>query len=274
MIESLVVLGEIYTYLLTNPSAGIAHAAYAFRLLRIRDYEGLRDGRQLRSVLRTQDLPDPLPDPLKLDGRTLAEVVTELKGRPAGPNPYDYAREQIGNVYYALARLRRTQGKPDDARAAFEASLAIREPLKTLSARKGVAATLHSLAGLLHAHGHDVEAKVAIERAISMKEAIYGTEPNEEVSASLHNLGSILLKLGDLEGAEVAIKRSLDMKKEVFGTTHHISVAETALLAAWLLIEMGGWSEAMPILRYAQSVFRDLAPESPQLAQIDAILAS
>jgi hypothetical protein len=62
-------------------------------------------------------------------------------------------------------------------------------------------------------------------------------------------------------------------RKVVFGTTHHVSVAETALLAGWLLMEMGGRREAIPILQYAQSVFRDLAPENPQLAQIDAILA-
>ena len=238
MIESLAGISVIYTYLLTNPVAGDGHVGYAFRLLRIRNYEGVRP----------QDLPT------------------------SQANPYDSVREGIGNVYYALARIRRVQGDTDAALAAFEVSLAVREPLPSLSARKGVAATLHSLAGLLNAIGRDAEAKVAIERAISKKEAIYGTEPNEELSASLHNLASILIKLGDLKGAETAINRSLDMKKVVFGTTHHISVAETALLAAWLLMEMRGKREAIPILQYAQSVFRDLAPANPQLAQIDAIL--
>jgi tetratricopeptide (TPR) repeat protein len=239
MLESLAGISVICTYLLTNPAAGEAHVGYAFRLLRIRNCEGVRP----------QDLP------------------------ASQTHAYDYVREGIGNVYYALARVRRAQGETDAALAAFETSLAVREPLPSLSARKGVAATLHSLAGLLNAIGRDGEAKVLIERAISRKEAIYGTEPNEEVSASLHNLASILIKLGDLKGAEVAINRSLDMKKVVFGTTHHVSVAETALLAGWLLMEMGGRREAIPILQYAQSVFRDLAPENPQLAQIDAILA-
>jgi tetratricopeptide (TPR) repeat protein len=238
MLESLACISVIYTYLLTNPAAGDAHVGYAFRLLQLRNYEGVRQ----------QDLPT------------------------SQASPGDYVREGIGNLYYALARILRTQGETDGALAAFEVSLAVREPLPSLSARKGVAATLHSLAGLLNAIGRDAEAKVAIERAILRKEAIYGTEPNEEVSASLHNLASILIKLGDLEGAEVAINRSLDMKKAVFGTTHHVRVAETALLAAWLLMEMGGRNEAIPILQYAQSVFRDLAPEDPQLAQIDALL--
>jgi hypothetical protein len=76
-----------------------------------------------------------------------------------------------------------------------------------------------------------------------------------------------------LKSAEDAIHRSLTMKKEVYGTNHHLSVAETALLAAWLLIKMGGYNQAIPILQYAYSVFKDLAPESPLLAQIEAILA-
>src|SRR6185295_11014674 len=120
--------------------------------------------------------------------------------------------------------------------------------------------------------GRDDEAKARIERAISMKESIYGTEPNEELSASLHNLGSILIKLGDFAGAEIAIHRSLDMKKAFLGTMHHVSVAETAMLAAWLLMERGGSAEAIPVLQFVQSVFSDLAPWNPQLAQVDAIL--
>jgi tetratricopeptide (TPR) repeat protein len=160
MLESLAGISVICTYLLTNPAAGEAHVGYAFRLLRIRNCEGVRP----------QDLP------------------------ASQTHAYDYVREGIGNVYYALARVRRAQGETDAALAAFETSLAVREPLPSLSARKGVAATLHSLAGLLNAIGRDGEAKVLIERAISRKEAIYGTEPNEEVSASLHNLASILIK--------------------------------------------------------------------------------
>ena len=37
---------------------------------------------------------------------------------------------------------------------------------------------------------------------------------------------------------------------------------------------LGARSEAAQILRFAQSVFQDLAPGSPQLAQVDAVLAS
>lgn len=92
MIESLAILGEIYTYLLANPLQGIAHAEDALNLLTMRYYKSVR----------SQDLPGNMA------------------------NPFDYARELIGNVYYALARMRREQGQPNGALAAYEASLAVR----------------------------------------------------------------------------------------------------------------------------------------------------
>jgi tetratricopeptide (TPR) repeat protein len=239
MIESLAAIAEIYTYFLNEVMLGFIHAGYALELLRTRGassfYEGLA------------------PD--------------------AGPLG-TYTRERIGVVYYALGRLRRAQGNPNDSQAAYIAAQRVLEPLDTPGGRRAMATTLHSHGGMLHTHGHHAEAVPMAKRAIELFEE---TDPNqftERLGAAYHNLGSILTELGDPAGATEALNRALEIKKVALGTVRHTSVAETTALMGTIALRVGHASDARLLFLAAREMFLELAPDHPLLEAINDILGS
>jgi tetratricopeptide (TPR) repeat protein len=239
MIESLAAIAEIYSYFLNEVVLGFNHAGYALELLRTRGASGFYEGLA--------------PD----EG-------------PLGT----YARERIGVAYYALGRLRRAQGEPADAQAAYIAAQRVLGPLETPGGRRAMAATLHSHAGMLHAHGHHAEARPVVERAIALFKETDPHQPTERLGAAYHNLGSILAELGDLVGAMEALNRALDAKKVALGTVRHTSVAETTALMGTIVLKAGHPTDAESLFLAAREMFLELAPDHPLLEAIDKLLGS
>jgi tetratricopeptide (TPR) repeat protein len=239
MIESLAAIAEIYTYFLKEVVLGFNHAGYALELLRTRGASGFYEGLA------------PNAGPLGI-----------------------YARKRIGVAYYALGRLRRAQGEPADAQAAYMAAHRVLGPLETPGGRRAMAATLHSHAGMLHAYGHHAEARPTVERAIALFEETDPNQPTERLGAAYHNLGSILMELGDLAGASEVLNRALEPKKVALGTVRHTSVAETTALMGMIVLKAGHSTDAESLFLAAREMFLEIAPDHPLLEAIDKLLGS
>ncbi len=131
----------------------------------------------------------------------------------------DRAKPETAEALHLLAGVLEAQGHYEQARAAIEHSLAIKQEIYGNQEHPSVAASLHELARIHAALGHTEEARSLLERALKIHQS-----PGA-IAASLHELASVLRRQGDYDGARRALERSLEIETQALGTELHPTVA-------------------------------------------------
>lgn len=142
-------------------------------------------------------------------------------------------------------------GKYQEARAAYERALAIRQRLQGED-HPEFAMSLNNLGLVFADMGKYAEAREAHERALGIWQHVVGKDhPNTAVS--LNNLGNVLQRMGAYEEARVALERSLAIREQAMGKDHP-AVAMSLNNLGTVLRWMRKYEEAKPIYERALAI--------------------
>ena len=134
----------------------------------------------------------------------------------------------------ALGDLSTAEGKFDDARASYEAALAIRESASPQDP-SALAAVLRGL-GIVSAQQGEVErAREYFQRALATLEDMLGPQ-HPAVAAALGNVASIETMRGDLEAGRELNERSLAITEQALGPEHPdvaVTLHNLGNIASW-----------------------------------------
>jgi CHAT domain-containing protein/tetratricopeptide (TPR) repeat protein len=147
------------------------------------------------------------------------------------------------------------------ARSKYEQALGIWSSRN--SAQAGAA--LNNLAILARRTGDYVEARGFYERSLVIKERVYGPD-HVEVALVLHNLGNLLGDVGDVAQAQRLFERAIDIRTRRLGPSHSL-VASSRYGLATMLKTAGLMDRAKPEFEHALAIWRQAAPESPDVAE-------
>ncbi len=164
---------------------------------------------------------------------------------------------QIAAVHLARADY-------DEARAAFERSLALRERILG-NAHPAVADSLGNIAAVVDAGGDPRKAVEIQQRAVLRKQTAYGLH-HPSVAVSMTNLGDFHRKAGQLDEAKGQLERALETHRQIHGTDHPQTMAALNNLAL-VHKELGDYDAAEPLHRRVLEVRREaFGPEHPSVA--------
>ncbi len=188
----------------------------------------------------------------------LGETVSLLREDDAS---LDVRRSSALNNY-ANALL--DAGRFDDARAAYQRALALRER-RLGAAHPQVASTLSNLGLVAERQGDTVGARQFHERAISVARAGLG-EDHPTMAELTNNLAVLDYSLGDIARAKAGFTRTLALVR-AGGSRGHRAVARVLGNLALCETESGDPAAALPLLDEALALqLASLGPDHPDVA--------
>ena len=166
---------------------------------------------------------------------------------------YKTDHPKIASTLHELALLYQRSGHYDLAEPLFQEALAIRRRLYHASAHPDVAESLSGLAGLYHRKDRYGESESLYREALWQQEALYGAH-HEKVAKTLENLGRLFRSKGQYAEAEAALRRALAIRQRF--PEKKMPIMNASLHMGGLLVEMGAYDEAEPILRDIQATWK------------------
>ncbi len=134
-------------------------------------------------------------------------------------------------------------GKYDEATAAYERALAMRENALGPN-HPYVAASLNNLGNLFYNRNQYPEARERLEKAVAIWEMALGRE-HPDLASGLNNLGNLANSTGRHEDALALHRRTLAIREKAFGPEHP-DVANSVNNIGLALMEMNRYPEARP----------------------------
>ncbi|MBX7084482.1 MAG: tetratricopeptide repeat protein, partial [Nannocystaceae bacterium] len=188
----------------------------------------------------------------------LGEAVALLREDDGGLD----VRRSFALNNYANALL--DAGRFDDARAAYERALALRER-RLGSGHPQVASTLSNLGLVAERQGDTVAARQFHERAIAVARAGLG-EDHPTMAELTNNLAVLDYSLGDIAQAKAGFERTLALVRRS-GSRGHRAVARVLGNLALCATESGDPAAALPLLDEALALqLASLGPDHPDVA--------
>jgi serine/threonine-protein kinase len=182
--------------------------------------------------------------------------VVALNRSLHGPASFIYAHSlsNLGECLY-------WEDKDAEAEEILRRALAIERPLSDNvqdGSRDYLALTLERKAAYS-------EAAVLLRESTDIEGRVGGKESHDYL-ISLHNLAGAQIDMGDLEGALRSDQEVLATRQKIWGHDHP-DTAYSLNNLGWILLELGRWREAEPLLRQNVEITRKMASRpSPRYA--------
>jgi eukaryotic-like serine/threonine-protein kinase len=145
-----------------------------------------------------------------------------------------------GNAQSSLGNLHEAMVNYSEARQIYD----------KIGDKSGVALELHDTADVLADQGRLKEAKNDFEQALSTWQGIGSLRP---ASFALFNLGEVLRQMGDVEHARNRNQEALKLRTNV---ADKVSIAESQIALAEILLDEGRFAEATAVARSGIVVFQ------------------
>jgi serine/threonine-protein kinase len=182
--------------------------------------------------------------------------VVALNQSLHGPASFTYAHSlsNLGECLY-------WEDKDAEAEEILRRALAIERPL-SYNLQDG---TRDYLALTLERRGAYPEAAALLRELTDITRRVGGKESHDYL-ISLHNLAGAQIDMGDLEGALRSDSEVLATRQRIWGHDHP-DTAYSLNNLGWILLELGRWQEAEPLLRQNVEIARKMASTpSPRYA--------